>query len=102
MQTLLPQSQHVRSPISMTDHTLFHDPWWCRYNRTCHNQKWQVSCKQCIISRICVLRLLCCNVWGADLMDEKFMFDVSRGGGGRWYKKWTSSNIFVCTGGHQH
>jgi hypothetical protein len=26
MQTLLPQSQHVRSPISMTDHTLFHDP----------------------------------------------------------------------------
>jgi hypothetical protein len=26
MQTLLPQPQYVRSPISMTDHKLFHDP----------------------------------------------------------------------------
>jgi hypothetical protein len=25
-QTLLPQSQYVRSPISMTDNKLFHDP----------------------------------------------------------------------------
>ena len=31
VQTLLPQSQQVKSPISMTDHTLFHDPCWCRH-----------------------------------------------------------------------